>query len=103
MERPIVLTLLGEREVRLSANVKNASQRGIGVVTRESLPSGAPVKIEIADAIFLGEVMYSRAAEEGFFSGIELTQVLTGLAALSRLAQEFQEQLNPAARGVSVR
>jgi hypothetical protein len=94
VEKPIVLTILGDPEIRLVANVKNASPRGIGIVTSESLLTGAAVKIEIGDSIFLGEVMYCRPMDPGFFAGIELTQVLTGLAALSRLAQEFHEQLH---------
>jgi hypothetical protein len=98
VEKPITLTILGESEIRLVANVKNASPRGIGILTSESLPAGAAVKIEIGDSIFLGEVMYCRPMDQSFFAGIELTQVLTGLAALSRLAQEFHEQLFPTVR-----
>jgi hypothetical protein len=95
VEKPIVLTILGDPEIRLVASVKDASPRGIGVITEEALRSGAAVKIEIGDSIFLGEIMYCRPMDQRFFAGIELTQVLTGLAALSRLAQEFQEQLRP--------
>jgi hypothetical protein len=98
VEKPIILTILGDPEIRLVASVKDASPRGIGVITAEALKAGAPVKIEIGDSIFLGEVMYCRPMEKSFFAGIELTQVLTGLAALSRLAQEFQEQLHPTVR-----
>ena len=98
VEKPITLTILGDPEIRLVANVKNASPRGIGIVTSESLPAGAAVKIEIGDSIFLGEVMYCRPLDQDFFAGIELTQVLTGLAALSRLAQEFHEQLHLSTR-----
>lgn len=98
VEKPITLTILGDPEVRLVASVKNASPRGIGIVASESLATGAAVKIEIGDSIFLGEVMYCRPMDQGFFAGIELTQVLTGLAALSRLAQEFHDQLHPTER-----
>jgi hypothetical protein len=96
VEHPIILTVLGDHEIRLVASVKDASPRGVGIETAERLPPGAAVKIEIGDSIFLGEVMYCRAAGRGFFAGIELTQVLNGLAALSRLARDFQEQLHPA-------
>jgi hypothetical protein len=40
------------------------------------VPPGAAVKIEIGDAIFLGEAMYCRATEDGYYVGIELTEVL---------------------------
>ena len=106
VEKPIVLTILGDPEIRLVASVKDASPRGIGVITTEALGAGAAVKIEIGDSIFLGEVMYCRPMDKSFFTGIELTQVLTGLAALSRLAQEFQEQLRPRSElttGIDVR
>jgi hypothetical protein len=93
LERPIVLTVLGDPELRIEASVKNASPRGIGIVAQQPLAAGTAVKIEIGDSMFLGEIMYCRAGEDGFFTGIELTEVLTGLAALSRMAQEFQEQL----------
>ena len=95
VERPVLVTLLGDREIRLVASVKNASARGIGVVTAEAIPAGGAVKIEIGDSIFLGEVMYCRAEDGAFFSGVELTEVLSGLAALSKMAKEFQDQLDP--------
>jgi hypothetical protein len=99
IEQPIVLTLLGEPEIRLAASVKNASPRGIGVVIAAPVNPGAAVKIEIGDSIFLGEATHCRTTEDGYFVGIELTEVLTGLAALSKLAQEFQEVYEPAAQG----
>ena len=97
-EKPIILTIPGDPEIRLVADVKNASPRGIGIVTSASLAGGAAVKIEIGDSIFLGEVIYCRPMDQGFFAAIELTQALAGLAALSRPAQEFHEQLRPTVR-----
>jgi hypothetical protein len=104
IEQPVSLTVLGDPEKRLTATVKNASGRGLGLISPESVPSGAAVKIEIGDSIFLGEAMYCRVMEDSFYLGVELTEVLSGLAALSRMAQEFAEQLEPsAARGVDSR
>ena len=96
-EQPVSLTVLGDPEKRLTATVKNASGRGLGLISPESVPSGAAVKIEIGDSIFLGEAMYCRVMEDGYYLGVELTEVLSGLAALSRMAQEFAEQLEPSA------
>jgi hypothetical protein len=96
-EQPVSLTVLGDPERRLTAIVKNASGRGLGLICSESVPSGAAVKIEIGDSIFLGEAMYCKAVEDAYYLGIELTEVLSGLAALSRIAQEFNDQLEPAA------
>jgi hypothetical protein len=96
-DQPVSLTVLGDPETRLTAAVKNASGRGLGLISPESVPSGAAVKIEVGDSIFLGEAMYCRAMENGYYLGIELSEVLSGLAALSRMAQEFNDQLEPEA------
>jgi hypothetical protein len=84
VEKPIILTILGDPEIRLVAIAKNASPRGIGIVNSESLAAGAAVKIEIGDSIFLGEVMYCRPMDQGFFGGIELRQALTGLRSVEQ-------------------
>ena len=93
VDRPITLTILGDPETRLTASVKNASPRGVGVMTTQEVKSGAAVKIEIGDSIFLGEAQYCHATEGRYYVGIELTEVLSGLAALAKMAQIFQEQL----------
>src|SRR5580700_11246764 len=85
-EQPVSLTVLGDPETRLTAIVKNASGRGLGLISPESVPSGAAVKIEAGDCIFLGEAMYCKAMDDGYYLGIELTEVLSGLAALSHMA-----------------
>jgi|SRR5580692_4495291 hypothetical protein len=96
IEQPVSLTVLGDPETHLTATIKNASGRGLGLLSPESVASGAAVKIELGDSIFLGEVMYCETLESGNFLGIELTEVLSGLAALSRIAQQFREELEPA-------
>ncbi|MGA3239493.1 MAG: PilZ domain-containing protein [Bryobacteraceae bacterium] len=96
-DQPVSLTVLGDPETRLTAVVKNASGRGLGLISPESVPSGAAVKIEVGDSIFLGEAMYCKAMEDSYYLGIELSEVLSGLAALSRMAQEFNDQLDPTA------
>jgi|HubBroStandDraft_1064217.scaffolds.fasta_scaffold77756_2 hypothetical protein len=96
-DQPVSLTVLGDSETRLTATVKNATGRGLGLISPQSVADGAAVKIEIGDSIFLGEAMYCNATEDGYYLGIELTEVLSGLAALSRIAQAFNDQLEPAA------
>jgi hypothetical protein len=96
IDKPVTVTVLGEPETRLIATVKNASGRGLGLISPQSITPGAAIKIEIGDSIFLGEAMYSKALDEGgYFLGIELAEVLSGLAALSRMAEEFAAQMDP--------
>lgn len=96
IEQSVILTVLSDPERRVSAMIKNVSGRGLGIFSPERVASGAAVKIEFGDSIFLGEAMYCKAMEGAWFVGIELTEVLSGLAALSRMAEEFSEQLQPA-------
>jgi hypothetical protein len=95
-EQSVSLTVLGDPETHITAKIKNTSSRGLGLVSPDPVPAGAAVKIEIGDSIFLGEVMYCETLESGNFLGVELTEVLSGLAALSRMAQQFAEELEPA-------
>lgn len=97
VKQSVRLTVLGDVETHLIATTKNVSGHGLGLVSSEPIPTGAAVKIEFEDSIFLGEAMYCKPVEGGYFLGIELTEVLSGLAALSRMAQEFAAQLEAAA------
>jgi hypothetical protein len=92
-DQPVVVTVLTEPPTRLDAWVRNASGRGLGLVTTAPVAAGAAVRIEIDDSIVLGEAIYCRDDHEGHFIGVELDQVLVGLTELARnlaaLAPEF--------------
>jgi hypothetical protein len=66
------------------ACVKNASGRGLGLSTPEPIPAGAAIRIEIDDAVVLGEAIYCRSEQSSNFVGVELDQVLVGLTELGR-------------------
>jgi hypothetical protein len=76
----------------MAATVKNASGRGLGLVTREPIPAGAAIRIEIEDVLVLGEAIYCRSDENGHFVGVELDQVLVGLTELGR---RLEALMNP--------
>jgi hypothetical protein len=88
-DQPVVVTILTEPPLRMDAWVKNASGRGLGLVTPSSVPPGAAVRIELEDAIVLGEAIYCRSDVDGHFIGVELDQVLVGLTELSRNLAAF--------------
>jgi hypothetical protein len=83
-DQPVVVTVLNEPEVRLEARVRNASGRGLGLVTPIPVPPGAAIRIEMDDGMVLGETIYCRSDRDGHFIGVELDQVLVGLTELSR-------------------
>lgn len=99
VDKPVVLTVLRDPELRLPGRVKDASPHGLGIYTGEPVPPGSPIKIEIGDALFLGEAVYCRALNPGCLIGVRFTQVLSGLAALGKMARDFDELLHTAPRG----
>jgi len=94
-DQPVIVTVLTEPETRLQARVKNASGRGLGLVTEVGIPPGAAIRIEIDDSMVLGEAIYCRPDPGGHFVGIELDQVLVGLTELGRILSEYAREQRP--------
>jgi hypothetical protein len=92
-DQPVVVTVLNEPEIRLQARVKNASGRGLGLVTPIAVPPGSAIRIEMDDSMMLGEAIYCRSDCDGHFLGIELDQVLVGLTELSRNLAAYAAEL----------
>jgi PilZ domain len=88
-DQPVVVTVLTEPQSRMDARVRNASGRGIGLVTQRTISPGAAIRIELDDAIVLGEAIYCRDDRDGHFIGVELDQVLVGLTELGRNLAAF--------------
>src|SRR5215212_2927713 len=88
LDQPVVLTLLLNPEMRLQATVTNACSGGLQLVTATAVLPGTAVKIETDDALMLGEIVYCRNEPDRSVIGIELNQVLAGLAALARRLEE---------------
>jgi hypothetical protein len=69
-DQSVWITLFGEPEIRLPARVKNVSTRGMGLELQGPVAIGSPVKIEVEDCLFLGEVIYCREDEASFYVGV---------------------------------
>ena len=92
LEQRVLVTLLDNVRFKRLARIKNVSGRGLGLVVKEAISPGAALQIEIEDEIVLGEVIYCRPEPEGYFLGVELDQVLSGLAELAARLEEFSER-----------
>jgi hypothetical protein len=91
-DQAVVATILGEPPTRLAARVRNASGRGLGLFVPCRVDPGAAIRIEIDDAVVLGEAIYCRGEPDGFFIGVELDQVLVGLTELDRHLSAFDPE-----------
>jgi hypothetical protein len=87
----VAVTLFGEPDRRVAARVKNISGRGVGIECDEAVATGTALKIELDDALLLGEVIYCRRDEASFYVGVELEHALSGLGELSRMVSAFAD------------
>lgn len=93
VQQRVAITLLGDPEVRCSARIENVSGRGLGLLMHEMVPPGRAVQIELENDMVLGEVIYCRREPGGYFLGIELDQILSGLAELAARLDEYSHPI----------
>lgn len=91
-DQPVRLTVLGANGGLVQARVRNISGRGLGLETAGPIEPGAALKIEVADSIILAEAVFCRGDGDKFFVGVALEQVLTGLAELGKILQQYQDE-----------
>ena len=87
MDQEITVTLLGDREATFPGKIVNLFWNGMCLETSYALSPGAALKIELADTLVLGEVVYCRPQGPQFHLGISLEQALyhtRDVAALAR-------------------
>ena len=93
-DQTVDVAALGPDRRQMKGITLNMSGRGISIFVPTAFTAGDPVRVQIDDSLLLGEVCYCHPKNEGFVIGIEIDQVLNGLAAL--------ERLNRALRGEAV-
>jgi hypothetical protein len=92
LDQTVTIAILGDIVIRRTAKVKNTSGRGLGLEMAYPVAVGCALKIELNDAVLLGEAMYCRADNGAYYVGIELLQGLSGLGELSRALRAFTEE-----------
>jgi hypothetical protein len=91
-EQSVAITTLGRSPHRQTATIRNASESGLGLFVKTAIPPGTALRVELDDAIMLGEAMYCRPMETGHFVGVQLEQVLHGLNELHSRFRAFAEE-----------
>ena len=91
LEQHAWITLLVDPEVRCPATAVDLSGRGMKLRLSRQLAADSPVKVEIGDSMYLGEVCYCRLEHGAFVAGLAIEQVLTGLQGLARLRSKLIE------------
>jgi hypothetical protein len=92
VDKPVTVVLLGVSPDRLYGKVKNIASKGLALEMPVPVRPGAALKIELPDAMVLGEAVYCRGEGSTWLVGVKLDQVLCGLASLNRSCQDLQEE-----------
>jgi PilZ domain len=95
IDQPVAVMILGGKEIRETACVRNVSPAGLQLVSQRIIPAGSAIKIELNNALALGEVVYCIAEGDHSVVGVKLEHVLNGLAELHRKLLEFAETPAP--------
>lgn len=86
------VTALGGNRCQMAARALDASERGIRLLLPADLKPGDLVRIDVDDALLLGEVCYCQPGEGGFTAGIKLDQALDRIGDLARLHRALFDQ-----------
>ncbi len=99
LNQPARVTVLRDARPVLEGRLLNISGRGMRIALPSPVPVGAPLKIEIGDALILAEVAYTSHHHDSVQAGLKVDQVLSGLSELMRLHQSLlREQRAPSPR-----
>jgi hypothetical protein len=66
-------------------SILDMSKHGLSLRLPAAVPTGTPIKVELEDALVLGEVSYCRSQNGEFRVGLVVKHRLAGLAELYRL------------------
>jgi hypothetical protein len=103
-QQPVLVTILDDAGQHLEAMVNDVSGRGLGLLLPRPIEPGKALKIQLEGAMLLAEAVYCQPAGSGFYVGVELDQILDGLASLARSLEEFSADTpSPASDPVRVR
>jgi hypothetical protein len=87
------VTVYADHLSTYSAQVRNASYRGLALFLPDAVKCGTALRVRLEDAILLGEAVHCRPEGEGYLVGVRLEQVLAGLADLARVVESFNQEL----------
>ena len=93
--RLMLLTEDGINDREVAAGVADLSDSGCAVILPTPLPSGSAVRLDCADRMLLGEVVYSEPSPAGFRCGVKFRHALNSLEDLSALVEALLRAERP--------
>lgn len=102
LDQKVRVTVLGRRVLgtndwQVDARAADLSGRGIRILAPARIASGDAVRIDLEDAMLLGEVCYCQPHNDGFMIGVQLDQALSNVGELARLPGRADISRSPSA------
>ena len=97
VDKPIKVTFLGQPDRQVDAAITDVSGLGMRLFLAEAAPLDAAIRIDLDDALLLGEVCHCAPHEGGFAVGIQLCHSLIALDRLAKLRSRFLNDRLPVA------
>lgn len=84
---PVKITLLGQDDdpAPIDGRTVNLSGNGLRLKLTEALPVNAPVRVDLPDGIFLGDVCYCVHEQDVYYVGVVIRHHLADLANLAEV------------------
>ena len=99
---PVTVTVLDEPPIQLGGQIVNLSGGGFRLLTTEKIRHNAAVRVDMADAVLLGEVGYCIEETAGQYAvGLESQQILSNTKDLARLMESLAGESRRESKPVS--
>lgn len=90
---PLRLTALLDNEISTAARLEELSGSGARIASPVAIPPGTAVKLDLPDALMLGECVHCQPAGEAFSLGVHLEHSLGCLGELRRLMNALIQEV----------
>lgn len=98
--RLIVLSETAVEDRELRARIVDFSPQGCAVLSRERIETGCAVRLDHADSMILGEVVYCAEANNEYRCGIKFSQALNSLSDLAALVDALLREQRQSSRNM---
>ena len=97
---PVRVTLLGSPPEHVDAVLLNVSGRGARLRVPRRIECDTALRIDLDNAMLLGEVCYCATDGDGYGIGVQLEHSLLNLAEVIRRREHLLEEAEPASRAL---
>ena len=88
----VALSAEGTHQKPVVAQLIESSASGLRLILPSALAAGTPVRIEYANRLLLGEIVFCGPSGDGWTAGIRVQHVIADLASLEKLRKAIEDE-----------